>query len=118
MTRMESEQVTDYGAHWQFLRHQYRALWALSLAFFPAVGGIGLGLSAWLGSAVPLFAIALCWAFPMAVVNLRFAGFTCPRCGLPFFRRDGPRRPSAFEPCCVHCGLPKWAADPAEGRRQ
>jgi predicted RNA-binding Zn-ribbon protein involved in translation (DUF1610 family) len=115
MTRMNSEQITDYESRWQFLRRQYRLLWALMLTFFPAVFIIGFGGSARWHSIIPLFAVWLCWAVPLTVIGRRFTVFPCPQCGRAFFRRGGMSRLSAFEPRCVHCGLPMWAPGPPEG---
>jgi hypothetical protein len=62
------------------------------------------------------FFVAIGWIAAFAVTGYFKGNFVCPRCGENFFRRWDPRpwrqsfRSNIFARHCMHCGLPKWAA--------
>lgn len=61
--------------------------------------------------ATPL--LSLFWAALSLLANLPLVLFLCPRCNRPFFR---PANWSVyFIKRCVHCSLPKWAAEDTSG---
>jgi hypothetical protein len=63
-----------------------------------------------------IFAAAFVWMIIWAVIGYQKGNFPCPRCGELFFVKFDNRpwrmvwQRNPFARRCMHCGLPKWAA--------
>jgi hypothetical protein len=101
-----------YSASWAEYRRRRNLYWLVWLTYIPGVLIIGLPLSWLFHSNGAAFAVAGLWmvAFVAAANYLGF--WKCPRCRKPFSRGRWYYNPFARE--CVHCGLPKWAANDVE----
>src|SRR5260370_7004603 len=90
---------------------EYRRRWKLVL--FAYIGYLALVFAtAWaadrlIHTSAPAIVVGLGWMALLAVSGIRCQRFRCPRCGKVFNSKTWFERMDA--PCCVHCGLPRYA---------
>src|SRR5947208_2186536 len=96
-----------YEDEWKEYRRRYRLFFTIFLSYVPGVAAIGILVTRWSGSEVPIYFVAGAWMLAFAVTSVRLSTFPCPRCGKWFFAAWYFHNPLARR--CVHCGLPKWA---------
>jgi hypothetical protein len=96
-----------YKIYWNQLRAWTYASWGVVILGYI----VGCLLSHFYPEAANSYLVA-CWIVAFGYTRLVIIFFGCPRCGRRFFMPKG-RNPNIFARRCMHCGLPKWASDPA-----
>jgi len=113
---MTSTQPNSYQEQWQEyrrLRSVFFLVWAL---YLPVVATCTVIWGARFGESTPGFVIsAIAWMALVLFASDRVSNWRCPRCGESFVGEWGNRVFSVKE--CVHCGLPKFAADENGGQK-
>jgi hypothetical protein len=98
-----------YAAAWKKQRRRERLFW-FGFFFYPLGAGlVGFALGMLLGIDPPFLPVAIVWLVLLTIAGNRVTSFRCPRCGQWFFAKDWYH--NSFARRCLHCSLPKWAAD-------
>jgi len=98
-----------YESQWTDLRKRRNILWIIFFAWLPLAGLVAALSRTWLKAPVLAVAAAVVWLVAYAASAWWFASFKCPRCGRRFHVKGWWQNPFANR--CLHCGLPKWAAE-------
>jgi hypothetical protein len=114
---MQFESLSPYAAAWRCYRQWSRAFWIVFVFYLPGLALVSRALG-WMRytNGTAIFLVALVWMIAFSVIGYRKSNFRCPRCDELFFHKfdDRPWRMSwqynPFARRCMHCGLPKWAA--------
>ncbi|PYU20134.1 MAG: hypothetical protein DMG32_22915 [Acidobacteria bacterium] len=106
-----------YLAAWRRYRRWSRAFWIGFGSYLPGLAFASRAVR-WRrnGDGTAIFLAAFVWMIIWVVIGYRKSNFRCPRCGELFFNKFDDRpwrmvwRHNPFARRCIHCGLPKWAA--------
>jgi hypothetical protein len=107
----------SYSAAWRHYRLWSWAFWIGFASYLPGLAFVSRALD-WTrnGNSTAIFLTAFVWMLAWAAIGYRKSNFRCPRCGALFFNKFDDRpwrmvwRHNPFARRCMHCGLPKWAA--------
>ena|SRR5689334_1947372 len=106
-----------YSAKWRHYRRWSRAFWIVFVLYLPALAFLGRVLGPTRRGGPVIFGAAVVWMAAFAIIGYQKTNFRCPKCEEPFFYKfdNRPWRMSwqhnPFARSCIHCGLPKWAAN-------
>ena len=106
-----------YSAAWRHYRLWSWAFWIGFVSYLPGLAFVSRALG-WTrdGNSTAIFLTAFVWMLAWAAIGYQKSNFRCPRCGELFFNKFDNRpwrmawQHNPFARRCVHCGLPKWAA--------
>ena len=107
----------SYSAAWRHYRLWSWAFWIGFAAYLPALALVSRALGGNReDSGNTIFAAAFVWMMIWCAIGYQKFNFCCPRCGELFFNKFDDRpwrmvwRHNPFARDCVHCALPKGAA--------
>ena len=106
-----------YSAAWRRYKLWSGAFWIGFAAYLPALAFVNRALGGSReGGGTAIFVAAFMWMMIWCAIGYQKFNFRCPRCGELFFNKFDNRpwrmawQHNPFARRCVHCGLPKWAA--------
>jgi hypothetical protein len=105
----------DYQDHWcryKRLRNLFFFIW---IGYVPVMFVFTMLVSKALGTFIPSFVLAGSWMVMFLVMGTRLSAWRCPRCG-KWFSGTWWYNKGFLARKCVHCGLPKFAADDSDSR--
>jgi hypothetical protein len=103
------QMVEDYTEHWNKYRRIRNQFWLIFLGYLPVGAAAGL-LASWLHLKAIFYVCCSAWMILFLIAINRLDYVPCPRCGKPFARKWWYTN-SFLARKCVHCRLPKYAAD-------